>query len=262
MKESEGKKGSLVKRILIFIALLACTTTTTTTQKSCTAKNACDQDADGFKAVGWVTTLNDKGVATKTYCATVPTTQRDCNDLDGNNWKSCATCKDADSDAFFTGCDAYKSIKGPDCNDADAAINPGAVEVCNGYDDNCDGVLMEGENVDLNQNGIMACMADENDKLLEATVEIKPEAFNENTGKFTAFVVLQEGFDTSLINKCVADGAVAISIEFDAESNQTICKFNRDDITVLPVDTLFEVTGETSDGFTFAGTDEINKVVE
>ena len=256
----ESKKGSLVRQILLFFALIACTTGTTTTQKGCTAKNACDQDADGFKAVGWVTILDATGKTTKSYCATVPIAQRDCSDLDANNWKSCATCKDADGDGYFTGCDAYKSIKGPDCNDADAAINPGAAEVCDGIDNNCDGNLMEGENVDLNQNGIMACMADENDTLLEATVRIEPESFNENTGKFTAFVVLQEGFDTNLITKCVADGAVAISINF--EDGVAICKFNRDDITVLPVDTLFEVSGETSDGFTFIGTDEIKKVVE
>ena len=31
-----------------------------------------------------------------------------------------------------------------DCDDADAAVNTSAVEVCNGYDDNCDGVVDEG----------------------------------------------------------------------------------------------------------------------
>jgi hypothetical protein len=33
---------------------------------------------------------------------------------------------------------------GPDCNDADPAVNPGAVEACNGADDDCDGQVDEG----------------------------------------------------------------------------------------------------------------------
>lgn len=33
---------------------------------------------------------------------------------------------------------------GPDCNDADPAVFPGAVEVCNGIDDDCNGVIDDG----------------------------------------------------------------------------------------------------------------------
>jgi hypothetical protein len=33
---------------------------------------------------------------------------------------------------------------GPDCNDADPAINPAAAEICDGIDNNCDTVVDEG----------------------------------------------------------------------------------------------------------------------
>ena len=43
---------------------------------------------------------------------------------------------DADADGYTAG--------GGDCNDGDAAVNPGATEVCNGLDDNCDESTDEG----------------------------------------------------------------------------------------------------------------------
>lgn len=58
------------------------------------------------------------------------------NDCDGSIDEGCeVTCQDLDADG-------YKDIQcgGNDCNDTDAAINPGSSEVCgNGVDENCNG---------------------------------------------------------------------------------------------------------------------------
>jgi len=63
---------------------------------------------------------------------------QDCDDADPNNWVSCSTCADADGDTAFAGCDAYGGIDGPDCDDTDADVYPGALEVCDGVNNDCD----------------------------------------------------------------------------------------------------------------------------
>ncbi len=59
-------------------------------------------------------------------------------------------CTDSDCDGYFVedGCGTLL-----DCNDADPYIHPGAVETCNGYDDNCDGTIDEGCGDDWRKNG-------------------------------------------------------------------------------------------------------------
>ena len=48
-------------------------------------------------------------------------------------------CLDKDLDGYWSG------TLTPDCDDNDAAVNPGAIEVCgNAIDDNCDGQVDEG----------------------------------------------------------------------------------------------------------------------
>ena len=48
------------------------------------------------------------------------------------------TVSDADMDDY--------TVEQGDCNDNDASVHPGAEEVCNGVDDNCDGTIDEGLN--------------------------------------------------------------------------------------------------------------------
>ncbi|PYT18271.1 MAG: hypothetical protein DMF51_00535 [Acidobacteria bacterium] len=63
-------------------------------------------------------------------CPTLP--NPDQTDTDGNGTGD--LCQDSDHDGY---------IFAVDCNDQNPAIHPGATEVCNGVDDNCDGLIDE-----------------------------------------------------------------------------------------------------------------------
>lgn len=71
----------------------------------------------------------DEGVVYTTYCAD--------KDGDGHGVPGGATKMDCKPSAGFGDC-------GGDCNDGDASIYPGAMEICNGKDDNCNGQIDEG----------------------------------------------------------------------------------------------------------------------
>ncbi len=80
----------------------------------------------------------------------------DCDDTNSGINPNTVWYLDADNDGFYTGsgvtqCNSpglnYRRsglTGGGDCNDADPAINPGAMEICNGMDDNCNGTADEG----------------------------------------------------------------------------------------------------------------------
>jgi hypothetical protein len=75
------------------------------------------------------------------------------------NYPSCSAKKtwylDADNDGYYTG-STQSSCSSPgtgwknsatagDCNDSNSGIKPGAIEICNGQDDNCDSQVDEGD---------------------------------------------------------------------------------------------------------------------
>jgi hypothetical protein len=81
----------------------------------------------GCSATGSYTVA--EGAANVTYYA----------DADGDTYGNAAV-----SQASCTGAPVGYVSNSTDCNDANAAVNPGAIEVCNGTDDDCDGSTDEG----------------------------------------------------------------------------------------------------------------------
>ncbi|MBX2800871.1 MAG: putative metal-binding motif-containing protein [Myxococcales bacterium] len=63
-------------------------------------------------------------------------TNEDCDDLDPQQWSSCASCVDVDGDGYGQDCDL-----GPDCDDDDATVSPAAIDdLRDGSDVDCDGI--------------------------------------------------------------------------------------------------------------------------
>jgi len=70
-------------------------------------------------------------------------------DQDGVYYEAgCPTISGCD-DVLPGQCGVLCPAPGMDCNDASASIKPGAPELCNGYDDNCDGFVDEAAACDL-----------------------------------------------------------------------------------------------------------------
>jgi len=91
------------------------------------------------------------------------------NNCDGTIDEGCATTtyyRDADGDTYGDPNDSVFAMDQPegyvenadDCDDTDAAVNPGATEICNGIDDNCDGLVDEG--FDADGDGFTTCADD------------------------------------------------------------------------------------------------------
>ena len=102
-----------------------------------------DSDGDGF------------GSATNTtISATQPTgyvaDSTDCDDSDADtfpgaagNDSSTACMTDADGDGYGDDSPGGGVTAGSDCNDANLSVNPGATEVCDSVDNDCDGTVDE-----------------------------------------------------------------------------------------------------------------------
>jgi len=77
----------------------------------------------------------------------------DCDDMDPDNWTSCLSCADDDSDGYYAGCDAYVLTPGPDCDDDDEERFPTNTEVCDAKDNDCNDIADDGLRCNIVRQG-------------------------------------------------------------------------------------------------------------
>ena len=122
-----------------------CSDVTGATGETCNgADDDCDGQIDeGANGCGGVCVLAD---APGTPCdASGPVDLDACgDDAYACNGANATTCADVDTDADGDGFSAGLAACGGDCDDAQATRFPGAAELCNGTDDDCDGTVDEG----------------------------------------------------------------------------------------------------------------------
>jgi hypothetical protein len=125
-----------------------------------------DADGDGYgnaamttvacsTPTGYVTNSTDCNDANATVH---PGATEVCNGIDDNcngqidEGVTLTFYRDADGDGYGNAASTTQACSAPagyvsdatDCNDANSAVHPGATEICNGIDDNCNGLIDEG----------------------------------------------------------------------------------------------------------------------
>jgi hypothetical protein len=160
----------------------------------------------------------------------------------------CGDCSDGDGDGYGVG----TSCLGPDCDDTDDEIHPGAAERCDGADNDCDGAEDEdfpalgdpcdGSDADLCANGTVVCTPDGAGTACgPETVENVPERCNGTDDDcdgiadedFPALGTPCDGGDADRCANgtmvCTADGAGTVCGPETVENVPEICNGADDD---------------------------------
>ena len=121
-----------------------------------TTDDGCDGDSDGYCGAAKTTIGKPKscpnggGDCNDAIAAIHPSASEACDDIDNDCSGTTDEGCNGDGDGYCAaskvtiGAPAICVSGGGDCNDADAAVHPAAVETCNGVDDNCNGATDEG----------------------------------------------------------------------------------------------------------------------
>ena len=129
----------------------------------------CDDDKDGYCDANMIVLgsptvcSNGAGDCDDGVTAVNPGATEICDDVDNNCAQGVDEGCDDDDDDY---CDAAMTVAGVpdtcghgggDCDDGNAAVHPGASEVCNGVDDDCQGGVDDGLTPPPNTNQLGAC---------------------------------------------------------------------------------------------------------
>jgi hypothetical protein len=113
----------------------------TSPAEGCGSCTPADADGDGYEALGCGGLDCDD---TRAGVAPGRTETCDPAGIDEDCRPSSHGILDADGDGYTSSRCCNGDRCGPDCDDAQSSIGPGAPEACNGIDEDCDGVIDEG----------------------------------------------------------------------------------------------------------------------
>ncbi len=121
-------------------------------------------------------------------------------DGDGDTFGTSSTVANADADCADPG----ESLVDTDCNDADAAVNPGATEVCNGIDDDCDTSIDEGVPAPAERISTVQVTKAGTDAEITWTAVLDAQVYDVVRG-FMSVLFSSGGDFTSAFDTCVAN---------------------------------------------------------